>query len=336
MGIRTRPRLVSSSSPYEVELLPLETPLETPQTPLVAYPSSALTEAKRSLDRQRPTESSIDRVALRSVKRRAVSAAELEARRLRSLQELATKRETPDGRPLPRSAVNARRKREELVGRTVELSPAWRDPDNPENPFALDATFGFQRITLRAHAEQLEWSHAQWHPSGTLLKARSAEAIERMACALDLIAPLLHELELDLSCVYDHGGRRRGYPFASPLLRPSGAQRRILSVASLDSNQTPERMVEVLLRQLVKQQHPSSDDATYALAYETLMKHYCEHYAEENEAQRLQDSWRSSYWNPSRVVAPQEAPRECVLPDATLDDELEAMLAELDREGGVR
>lgn len=348
MGVRTKSRSKQLPDPYGVPLdepavvYPSATPRVSPQTPLISYPELAV---KRSLIRPRPTESPIDRVSLSSVHRRAVSAEEIDAKRRRQLQLLAQRRETPDGRPLPQRVVEARRERERLVGQTIALSPEWKDPDNQDSPFALDATFGLGRIPLKLHAEQLEWTHAQFHPSGTMLKARSAHAIERMARVLDRITPLLQEFELELGCIYDRGGQRFFNLISEELISPRGRSSRVLDVAVLDSTRADgdEQLIS-LLRQLTKLQErrtrenhrdggATSDTSQH---FETLLNHYIESYATDDESRNLRAHWRGSHWNPHRVVAPRESPREFPLPDATLNEALDAMIAELDLDGGLR
>lgn len=345
MGIRTASRRRTQQLPdsYGVPLddqpaavVATATPRVSPQTPLISYPEVAV---KRSLIRPRPTESSVDRVVLSSVHRRAVSAEEIDAKRRRELQLLAQRRETPDGRPLPQRVVEARRERERLVGQTIALFPEWKDPDNQDNPFALDATFGLGRIPLKVHAEQLEWTHAQLHPSGTMLKARSAHAVERMARVLDRLTPLLQEFELELGCVYDRGGQRFFNLLSEELISPRGRTSRVLDVAVLDSTRADgdEQLIS-LLRQLTKlQEHRTREShrdggatSDTAQRFETLLNHYIESYATDDESRTLRAHWRDSHWNPHRAVFPRETPREFPLPDATINEELDAMIAELD------
>lgn len=326
MGVRTASRSVPLPDLYTVAT---DEQRFAPQTPLISYTEATV---KRNLTRPTPAPLPEGVLTIRSTKRRAVSREELSRRRERELARIARDERTHDGRFLSRTIVDARERREELVGRTVELTEKWRDPDNPSNPFALDASVGFGRIRTHIHAEQQEWTHAQWHPSGTLVKARSAIAVERMSKALDRIAPLMAELELEFACVYDHRGRQRGFQLAVASLLPAkGPQRSILSVAAVNAERSTEELVESLLRQLVRQQQPSAD-GSYPLSYDVLMTHYIESYADEQESEWLRSSWSNSYWNPNRPAPSQAPPQDFTPPDPALERELEAMLAELDEE----
>jgi hypothetical protein len=166
-----------------------------------------------------------------------------------------------------------------------------------------------------------------------------------MARVLDRITPLLQEFELELGCIYDRGGQRFFNLLSEELISPRGRASRVLDVAVFDSTRTDgDEQLLSLLRQLTKLQErrtrgnhrDGGATSDTAQRFETLLNHYIEHYATDDESRTLRNHWRSSHWNPHRVLIPRERPQEIALPDASLNEELDAMILELDLDGGFR
>ena len=179
----------------------------------------------------------------------------------------------------------------ELIGKTQPLSAKWQNPDDPDNPYALDPTFGFGRLKVQLISEQHSWKHGHIHESGTILKGDNPAKLDHLAELWSKVSPVAEELGLEIGAVYDRSGLWRGYNYLS---QPDFATREgsgneavndYFKKTILLSSQGDERDLPLLLRGLVHTTNPIHDQS-FTERYQQVIDAYCQHYPQEADLLR--------------------------------------------------
>jgi len=178
-----------------------------------------------------------------------------------------------------------------LVGKTQSLSTKWNNPDDPDNPYALDPDFGFGRLKVQLISEQHSWKHGHIHESGTILKGDNPTKLDHLAELWSKVSPVAEELGLEIGAVYDRSGLWRGYNYLS---QPDFATREgsgneavndYYKKTILLSSQGDERDLPLLLRGLVHTTNPIHDQS-FTERYQQVIEAYCQHYPQEADSLR--------------------------------------------------
>jgi len=174
----------------------------------------------------------------------------------------------------------------ELIGKTQPLSAKWQDPDDPDNPYALDPTFGFGRLRVPLISEQHLWKHGHLHESGTVLKGNNPANLDHLAELWNKVSPIAEELGVEIGAIYDRSGLWRGYNYLSKpnFMTEEGSGNEAVNdyfkKTILLNSEGDSKDLLPLLRGLAHTTHPIHDEA-FEERYQQIVDTYCQHYPQE-------------------------------------------------------
>ena len=109
-----------------------------------------------------------------------------------------------------RFQANAGAMRAPYIGKTMRLTGVFADITDPQNPFALDPTFAWER-NKHKQLEQQKWNFATVTASGKVLKARTKVGLEALLQTVQTTEQLMGEVGLHsrFTHIYEQRGNTR-------------------------------------------------------------------------------------------------------------------------------
>jgi hypothetical protein len=192
----------------------------------------------------------------------------------------------------------ALRLRDSFRGQTVRIKPEWQNPNNWENPFALDPSFFFG--SHFRHPETKKYAWARVLDNGLILKARTRNGIEQLERSYNAIAPMMKDLDLEVPVLYEI----KGYSLGGQCCGASNWSKELPKVIQLNTEAMPDNQLWSLIHETAHLRVMDHSEQ-FRRNFADHLDHYIRNYATPEQAAFLEknastDTYAPPIWNEHR------------------------------------